>query len=402
MPAVKFTEPALCHYNHDLKKSWFVYFDVSNGNKTIRMQSRRGLNRIKNLNERLHDGKILALYWKEKLKEGWSPFEQEEKLTAMDLEQALNFALAECKVATATHRAYRLCIKYVIAAAKACKLDHYQITSIERLHIKLILKKCVEKYKWSNKRYNNNHRYLCAIMGRLVDWEIIKFNPAEKIKSLPVTETQKYIPYNTEEKEKIREYFYLNHYRYYVILMIIFHMGMRPKEVLALKIKDVDLDARLISIYPEIELENSKTKKIRKVPVNNHLLPFLRELQLENYQGNYYVFGSSYRKGAGNRGSSKGGKSGAMHPDYFKPSATMIKRDTITRFWKKIVMDKLGINKYQYAMKHTGGDAKILAGMKLDALKELYGHSSKFMTEKYARVIKEVYKKHIIEHSPEF
>lgn len=55
-----------------------------------------------------------------------------------------------------------------------------------------------------------------------------------------------------------------------------------------------------------------------------------------------------------------------------------------------------------YAMKHTGANEKILAGIDLDALRELYGHSSKLMTEKYAKVIKEVYRKQIMEKSPEF
>ena len=43
-----------------------------------------------------------------------------------------------------------------------------------------------------------------------------------------------------------------------------------------------------------------------------------------------------------------------------------------------------------------------MAGMDLDALRELYGHTSKLMTEKYAKVIKEVYRKQIMENSPEF
>jgi len=51
-------------------------------------------------------------------------------------------------------------------------------------------------------------------------------------------------------------------------------------------------------------------------------------------------------------------------------------------------MKKLGIEKHQYALKHTGADDKILAGVPLEALRDLYGHSSKLMTEKYARIWK--------------
>ncbi len=53
-------------------------------------------------------------------------------------------------------------------------------------------------------------------------------------------------------------------------------------------------------------------------------------------------------------------------------------------------------------MKHTGCDDKILAGIDLDALKELYGHSSKYMTENYASVLKQVNRKKIVKLSPSF
>jgi hypothetical protein len=35
----------------------------------------------------------------------------------------------------------------------------------------------------------------------------------------------------------------------------------------------------------------------------------------------------------------------------------------------------------------------------MDSLRELYGHSSKLMTEKYAKIIKEVYRKDIMDNS---
>jgi hypothetical protein len=49
-----------------------------------------------------------------------------------------------------------------------------------------------------------------------------------------------------------------------------------------------------------------------------------------------------------------------------------------------------------YAMKHYGADKKILQEW---IVCELYGHSSKLMTEKYAKTIKEVYRKDIMDNS---
>jgi integrase len=137
------------------------------------------------------------------------------------------------------------------------------------------------------------------------------------------------------------------------------------------------------------------------VPLNNHIVALL-SAHIEGHANiRDYVFGSPNGSG-GNRGSQKGNISGAMRSDYFLPSEFHMKRDTATKLWKKLIIDGLGIKKYQYAMKHTGGDDKILAGISLDALKTMYGHTSKFMTEKYARKIKDVYREQIILNSPDF
>ena len=88
--------------------------------------------------------------------------------------------------------------------------------------------------------------------------------------------------------------------------------------------------------------------------------------------------------------------------DYFKPSFTQVKRDTATKLWNKIVIKGMKIEKYMYAMKHTGADDKILAGISLDALRDMYGHTSKLMTEKYARKVKDIYREQIVMNSPSF
>lgn len=398
--SVSFTEPVLCHYDFNLEKSWFVYFDITNKltGETRRVQKRGGLeggsnNYWKTKDERLRAGNALKKYWVEMLDFGWHPFEKTgEQLIypTTPFNDALDFALSKCKVAKKTMQGYSGTVDFCKAAAKKLGYDHRPVKDIERTHIRLILEQVQKERDWSNHAYNKNLGYLAAVLSQLEQWDVIKFNPAHRIKCLPVTETQKYVPLTDEEKETIREHLFVHHYRFFVYLMVIYHTGIRSKEVLALRIKDVDLKNDVISILPDLESENSKTKNIRKVPVNNHLKLFLKQLQLHEYKGDYYVFGSPYESGKGNKGSSKGRKSGALHPDYFKPSSVMIKRDTVTRLWKRIVIDDegIGIKKHQYALKHTGADAKILAGIDLDALRELYGHSSKFMTEKYARKVK--------------
>ena len=55
-----------------------------------------------------------------------------------------------------------------------------------------------------------------------------------------------------------------------------------------------------------------------------------------------------------------------------------------------------------YGLKHKGTDDKLLAGIPLDALRSMYGHSSKRMTERYASKLFEIHAKEIVSKSPEF
>jgi len=406
-----YTEPKLCTYGYDLKEPWFVYFTVisDTGIKKYcqyRGEQKSSINRFKSKDERVKAGNMLKLYWKNKLKNGWTPFKEEKKdsipdFKNMELNNALDFGLKNCDVAKKTRSSYRGTVKFFKEAAEDLLISKIAVADIEKTHIKLLLNKIKEKRNWSNKAYNKNLGYIQAIFSELEEWKIVKFNPAHRIKTLRTTESQKFKPYTKEEKKIIGEYLFLHHYRFYILFQLIYHTGIRPKEALSLKIKNVDMISRTITIEPEIETENSKTRSIRIVPINQFLFSFLKQLNIESCPQEYYLFGSPFEAGKGNKGSNKEGR-GTMHPDYFKPSQVQIKRDTITKFWKKIVIDKLGINKFLYSAKHTGCDDKILAGISIDALKELFGHSSKMMTEKYASVVKQLRAEEIMEKSPEF
>ena len=157
---------------------------------------------------------------------------------------------------------------------------------------------------------------------------------------MPVVETVKYETYTDDEKILVRDYLLKNHPAFFTYLMVTYHTGIRPKEVLALKIGDVDFKRKLILIKPDMQLENSKTKNIRIVPVNDHLAALL-ESHITGYnEKEMFLFGSPFEAGVGNRGRMNGCY-GSARPDYFKPSFTQVKRDTATKLWKTIVKDKL-------------------------------------------------------------
>ncbi|MFD2922059.1 tyrosine-type recombinase/integrase [Terrimonas rubra] len=389
-------------YQEDLNQKWFLelYFTDPVTNQTIRRQIRGYINKGTTARERRQIARITKEELIKKLDNGWSPVSEE--LVFYNFSQALDYALTKCVVSKRTIQGYRSCIKQIKSGAEKLGIDLLHVRMISRRHIKLILDKCRELHNWSNHAYNKYLGYLSALFSRLEEYEVIKSNPVSKIKTLPLVETDKFLTLDDWEKRKLRTELTRIHPNFFTFLMVIYHTGMRPNEVRCLKIRDLNMERRVIMIYPDLEERNSKTNNIRVVPINNHLYELLQNHIAGHENDDLYLFGPPKDSYVIQYGVHVKKQYKCSHKMYFGVSDKRIKRDTATKLWKSLVMDNLGIKKHMYALKHTGADDKILAGVPLDALKTMYGHTSKRMTEKYARKVKEVYQKQIVDGSPDF
>ncbi|WP_207632737.1 tyrosine-type recombinase/integrase [Foetidibacter luteolus] len=317
----------------------------------------------------------------------------------MKATDALKWALEKKKPGLARKSVvdYESMLEFTLASAKNLNYQHLQISDFKRFNVLSLLERlCIDK-NLSNHAYNKYATFICGLFSILHNWEIIEYNPASKIPRRAIAESNKYEELTSDEKKAIEQRL-KQHFTYYVCTLIVYHTGIRPKEVLALKISDIDLERQLININPDLKEENSKTKTKRRVPINAELTSLLQELNLRDYPANYYVFGKH-----ADRSGKRGNKCVSVgHSDFLKSSPIRVRRNLITETWDTIVKKELGINKYLYALKHTGADDKIMAGVDLDALRSMYGHSNKKMTERYVKQIKEVYKNEIIDKSPSF
>jgi integrase len=421
-PATPYTVPTICTTN---PKEWYIFFKFFHAGKWHERKLREGINREhdkkkrKSLAEGLAEARLQWLKW------GWNPIidpefklrnVQKATVEALGFSAAMDFALSKKKLAKKSRLDYANVLKHIKDVAKKTGFSEIPISQFEPFHVLELMDRVTQERSLSNNSYNKYLDVMRTMFTVLKRRQVVKYNPASDLEHFKVAESNKYVSLTPEEKETITEELYTKHFNFFVYIQVLYHTGIRPKEILALRISDVDLGKQLITIAPDIAQENSKTTALRHVAISNQLLPYLKAMCFENFPSSYYVFGSPFGPG-GNRGSvawvsvgksadgKKTGLSGAMRPDYFKPSPNHIKRDTVTRFWNKLVMDPfngLGINKHLYALKHTGADDKILAGIDLDALRELYGHKSKLMTETYAKKVREVNRKQIIENAPAF
>ncbi|NHM08018.1 tyrosine-type recombinase/integrase [Flavobacterium sp. CYK-4] len=374
----------------DPSKPWFVWFRYENKLKRYKL----GINYVKDLKEREREANALADALLQKLKENWNPNipnlikEDPEVL----FEDAINFALLKKKpsLKPKSYADYSCTGRFIIKAGISLKYKDAPIRKIKRQHIKEILAEAKLQQNWSNKAYNKHLNQLKAILSELLEWNVLNNNPAHKIKRLPVDETIANIPATPAQHKIIKEFLETKHPEFFVFIITIFHTGARPEEILNIRNEMINLRTQEIILSGSI----TKTKKDRIIPINNHLLKYFEKMNLHKYPKHYFVFGSFRQPGIGFRDQQKD----------FIPGPTKIKRDTATKRWNRLIKSETGlnINVSMYSNKHAGADAKILSGMELDVLRELYGHKSKLMTETYAKVVKEQYRKQIRENSPEF
>lgn len=382
-----YTIPKVVKYD-DLSKPWFVYFRY---NKVL-FRYKYGINYIDNYKKREIEANLLrdALY--QKLREGWNPqipdlIQQQSNLTFIE---ALDFAIDKKipNIGKKTLSGYSGTINFIKTAVKKIDMVQLPIVDTKRAHVKLMMEKAKEDRNWTNNAYNKHLNHLKAILSELIQWDIIETNPAHKINNLEVAESDANTPASAKEIEVIKKELETKHIEFNIFLITIFHTGIRPEEILKITLGMVDLENSEIVLPAEI----TKTKRKRIVPINQHLMVHYKNMSFERLPKDYYLFGSFREPGKGNIG---------KHKDFI-PGPTHINRDTATKRWEKIVKKGLGIQMNMYALKHHGANMKILAGLELDSLRELYGHTSKLMTEKYAKVVKEVHRKNILENSPEF
>lgn len=380
--------PKVIKYD-DLSKPWFVYFRYDK--KLYRYKF--GINYIQNYKERLIEANALRDALHQKLKEGWNPQIPDafDKTSEMTLIEALDFALEKKKpnLAHKTYLDYSSTLRFIKEGIINLQLNYIAVVNVKRVHIKTILEKVKTERKASNNSYNKYLEHLKAVLSELIQWDIIDFNPAYKIKSLPVADSRANIPATPEQQKIIKAHLQNFHTNFFNFVATIFHTGMRPVEIINIKLSMIDMSRFEIILPPEI----TKTNKERIVPINKHLFEIYKSMTFENLPKDYFLFGSFREHGKGN----------SFPRLDFIPGPAKIKRGTATRRWELIVKVGLGFkNVNLYSNKHAGANAKILSGLDLDALRELYGHSSKMMTTKYATVVKEVYRKQIMENSPDF
>lgn len=383
-----YTTPKIIKHD-DLSKPWLVYFRYDK--KLFRFKY--GINYIQNYKERLAEAQALQAALLQKLKEGWNPNVPDvyNEISRYTLIEALNFAMEKKKVVLAKKSIsdYNCTLNFIKTAIEALLLDNIPISDVKRIHIKTILDKIKEQRKSSNNSYNKYLTHFGAILSELIQYDIIEFNPADKIKHLPTEESILHNPASIKDIEKIKKELQIKDHNFYNFVSVIFHLGIREDEILHIKLSMIDFENEIITLIPK----NTKgRKKYRVLPINKHLMAHLKKMELLDLPKDFYLFGSFRQSGKGNVGPKLD----------FIPGPTRIKVDTATRRWETIVKKGLKINMTLYAMKKHGANMKLSSGISLEAISEQFGHSKVETTKIYTTMLKEINRNEVLLKSPAF
>lgn len=152
-----------------------------------------------------------------------------------------------------------------------------------------------------------------------------------------------------------------NNIEYLAMCMICYACLIRPKELVMLRCRDIDLEKQLIHITPEIA-KNDK-ESFRTIP--DGLVPLLR--QLDYSHPDWYLFGQN--NGGGN----------------FRPSKKMACSRKIAQWWNTNVRPGcgFGMDIQFYSLKDTGITDMLTEGIPINLVQQQADHSSVAMTAIY-------------------
>jgi integrase len=246
-----------------------------------------------------------------------------------------------------------------------CKANNTETTYGRKLSVAEILKKefgdrplrdinpeMVERVKSDAREgleastINRRLSYLKHMFNLAVEWEYIGENPASNVKKLREPPGRVRCLSEEEEKRLLRECVY----DIYDIVLLDLNTGLRRGELFALKWSDVDLENRKLTV------RNGKNGEQRIIPLNEVAVSALRDAK--NKSNGKYIFPGI-----------DGGK----------------RKDLKTGF--NNACRRAGIEDFTFHdLRHTFASRLVRKGVDLLTVKELLGHKSIVMTQRYAHL----------------
>lgn len=314
------------------------------------------LNHIKNARERKRYGQHLAFDISTKLYEGWNPFIEEYNEKSKKISEAIQIFLSDKtkSIRPDSFRVYKSFCKIFLEWCNAIGLADKYCCEFEHFHAIRFLNH-VESKNVSNTVYNNNCGFLFTLFSYFIERGWCTNNPFDGIKRKRKEEKiRTVIPHDA--RKKIIEYFEKRNLHGFVVVMnLCFQYLIRPKEILMLKLSDIDTIYNIITVRSDV----AKNHKKREISISEEISAYFRKFS--DMPRNMYAFSKDYTPG----------------------KKMLCSRDS-GRTWAEMRQELELPKEYQfYSLKDTGITEMLENGAPAKYVKELADHYSLEMTEKY-------------------
>ncbi len=369
----------------DTSKKWFVFYSVRNpkSGKMERFKDYKGLNNSKNTHARYLAAENSIENYTEKLKKGWSPFNDDSKYIYTDNLQYENITRIYGKKRSGnrtvryfanlffdnfkgavnpdgSYHTYQSKLRIFTQWIESQKMEHSDITSVDNQTVILFFKWLIVSQKRSAKTANDYRQILQNFFQWLVTTKIIQDNPVYDIPKCNTINDCSPSPIQRTDIEIFREAMKTDP-QLWLAIQFQYYCALRPgKELRLMKIKNIDFISGSITITRS----QAKTKITRTVIIPRCFLSVLRtqhKLHLCNKE--YYVF-------------SQNGTPGITH----------LGKNTLRyRFNKFREALNMPLEYKFYSWKHTGGVQASLSGIPDKHISMQMGHSNLQTTARYLR-----------------
>ena len=341
----------------DLTKEWFVecvFFDPRYEKKYPKGFSyRKKANKPKTIEERKA---LISFFLKsipQQFNDGYNPITKKYmNLRDEGLYPDLLFIEAyrralEIKSGTKSHL-YNIkrAIDRLEEASEALGMQYIKVKDLRRVDLKRML----DYLQLPDKYYNRFVIYFSSLYRELIEYECCEANITRDIYPKKTFKEPRLV-LEKNELDRVREHLEETHPDFYRYMMIFLYSGARNTELFRLQRKDVDLDKQEFVILLE---KGGQYKRCTKV-ILGHALEYWREVCEECKSPDDYLFALN-----------------------FLPSKKMGNKEIVTRFWKRNVKDKLGIEADFYSLKHY-----MLDNLDSDTAMLLASHTNKNTTAIY-------------------
>lgn len=372
---------------HKPKSGWYIEYYVEHPQTRELVRKRVRLKRLLSRYDKKTDAMAqinqIILTLNMKLASGWNPlFSTDVSLYYTKLSDVVEVykTSIEKTVRVDTYRSYCSFVKIFSAWILKQYPDIYcsmisRVMVVRFMDYILYEREKETKRKISTTTYNNYVKLGSAFFNWLVQHCYCSENHFDFIK-LKKKEKKKRVLISSDVRQKISEYLEKNNPQYLFVLELVFSCLLRPKEIRMLQVSDIDLKSRLIRVRPEV----AKNGHERYIPMIDNVFKKFKQLRLENYSDNCFIFGKDMQV-----------SSVQLYASCFRK--TWIKlRETL----------KLPPTMQMYSFRDSGITEMLKSGVDPLSVKQFADHHSLEMTTIYSNHVDPNLSKIIQEKAPKF